>query len=102
MDPSRLLTQTITVRTQASASAFGDETFSTSTTIPARVQAGRDRSAEAISHTHVVYTATELHVTDKVWFPGDDTSDDTAARRPVSVASSPLPDGSAVLWKTLF
>jgi hypothetical protein len=97
------LAQTITVRSQTGAAADGgDPVFGPPRCVAARVQPGRDRNEDEISHTHVVYAASEIKADDRVWFPGDTTSDDTKARKPVHVEAMVHPTQGTIGWKALF
>lgn len=96
------LTQTITVRSQSGASVAGDPVYAARRTLAARVQQGRDRTQDAVEHTHVVYTEGELRPDDRVWFPGDNVLDDDAARRPVQINAMRDLTGTIIGWKGLF
>jgi hypothetical protein len=96
------LTQAITVRAQSGVSTAGDATFGQKRTQAARVQQGRDRDSDEKTHTHVVYTDREIQPDDRVWFPGDDTTDDDVARRPIRVDAMRDLGGAVIGWKVLF
>lgn len=102
MNFARLLPQTITRKQQSGVGSHGDPTYGSGSTMAARVQMGRDRQFEAIEHEGVLYTETELLVTDRVWLPGDSTSDDKLARRPLRTVASPSLGASQTLYKTAF
>lgn len=97
------LLSTCTKASQASTSADGDpETYTARTTFAARVQRSKARGAETIEHDAVLYTSTLILPTDRVWLPGDDTSDVNAARRPVEVSQhGDLDDPDSVLYRVL-
>jgi hypothetical protein len=95
------LTETITVKSQSSVDSDGDPSYGSASTMAARIQRGKDRDAEEIDHSMVLYTSTAIAVTDRVWLPEDDTSSADAARVPVSVSSSKDLDGGETLYKVL-
>lgn len=95
------LPHTITVKSQSSVDSNGDQTFGSASTMQARVQNGRDRDSESIDHSAVVYTTSEIKADDRIWLPGDDTSDTSKARQPIAVTRSESVDGGFTLWKTL-
>lgn len=95
------LTDTITIASQSAVGAKGDPSYGTKTTAAARVQAGRDRHETEIEHSHVIYTTSPVLVDDRIWLPGDSTSDTTLARRAVHVESSHDRGGTTTLYKVL-
>lgn len=95
------LIDTITIAQQSSVSESGDPAYGTQATVRARVQRGKDRNAEEIEHTHVIYTSTAIRVTDRVWLPEDDASSAEAARVPQAVQQTQGLDGDDTLFKVL-
>lgn len=94
---------TCTKASQASTSADGDpETYAARVTFLARVQRSKARGAETIEHDAVIYTSTPVLPTDRIWLPGDDTTDANDARRPVEVSQhADLDDPDTVLYRVL-
>lgn len=94
---------TCTKKSQSSTDSDGDPGgYGSAVTFKARVQRSKDRDATEIEHTAVIYTSTEVLVTDRVWLPGDSTSDVDLARRPAAVyRTADLDDPEAVLFKVL-
>lgn len=97
------LTSTCTKKSQGATDTDGDPTtYGSAVEFAARVQRSKDRTAEEIPHDAVLYTTTTILPTDRIWLPGDSTSDVDLARRPVSVyQTSDLDDPNAVLFKVL-
>ena len=95
------LNSTITVKSQSGAGTAGDPTYGSGTSVSARVQYGKDRTETEIAHDVVLYTTTEIKPDDRIWLPGDSTSDDTLARRPKKVSRSRSFGDADTLWKTL-
>lgn len=97
------LVDTATKRSQSTTDADGDPGgYGSAVAFACRVQRSRDRDATEIEHDAVLYTSTEVLPTDRVWLPGDSTSDVDLARRPVQVyRTHDLDDPRAVLFKVL-
>jgi len=93
------LTDSIKVAAQSGMSG-GNPTFAASTTVKARVQEGRDRSAPEIAHTHTIHTLTEIAASSRIWLPGD-AETAANARMPKRVSGSPNPLDGATVWKVL-
>jgi len=88
MDVSHLFLDTVTIAAQASVSEAGDPTFGSQSTIKARVEHGTKlvvSDGAQIQADHVVITTSPVLHTDRLWLPGDSTSDNNAARRPVVI-----------------
>lgn len=102
---SHLLTQTITVAPVTGVGNSGDPTYGAQVTKKARVQSGLKIVASGTESerqaTHTIYLEESVGLNDRIWLPGDNTADNTEARRPIDVAHSPLPDASLTLWKVL-
>lgn len=94
---------TCTKKSQSTTDSDGDPGgYGAAVTFAARVQRSKDRGSEEIEHDAVLFTSTEILVTDRVWLPGDSTSSDDLARRPVQVyRTADLDDPDAVLFKVL-
>lgn len=89
--PETRFNQTITFALLSGRDAYGRPTMGTQQTARARVQPSRklirDQSGAEVVSSYVVYTAAELDLSHRVWFPGTDTSSFNQARRPVAVDS---------------
>ena len=100
-----LLTVTVTVAEQNGIDNNAMPTYATAATKAARVERtnqikinkdGNEQLAQ-----HVVVTSTAIGLNARVWFPGDNTGDTTAARRPISVTQAQQPNGDT-LYETYF
>jgi hypothetical protein len=102
---SHLLTQTVTIAPMTGVGNSGDPTYGAQVTKKARVQTGIKIVASGTENerqaTHTIYLEESVGLNDRIWLPGDNTADTTAARRPIDVASSPLPDLSLNLYKVM-
>jgi hypothetical protein len=87
--PSDHFRQTITYAPLLGRDAYGKPTFGSSATAPARVQPQRKmiRTADGSEFlaSFVVYTAAPIALTDRVWFPGELSTDSNKARRPAAI-----------------
>lgn len=96
-----LLTDTVTLASQTGVSEAGEPTYAAKRTIRARVENGRDRTAEDVDHDAVVYTTEAVAPLDRIWLPGDDTSDASAARRAAKISYLSDPGGGLTLFVVL-
>lgn len=100
---THLLTDTVTIAAETGRSSYGDPTFGSQTTIAARVEAvdklviGPD--GNELRAQHAVASEDEIKTTDRMWLPGDDTADTTAARRALVVRYSRFPGETAGLYE---
>lgn len=103
MNITRLLIDTVTLSHQTAVSESGDPTLGTQTTIKARVEHGSKlltgAGGEALAYEHAFVTADAVLQTDRVWLPGDNTADATAARRPITVRKAATLDGATTLYE---
>lgn len=94
---SDFLTHRITVADASGRNAYGDPAFGAQRIMAARVVGkvnrviGRD--SEEITTDTVLYLAEPVSLEARIWLPGADVADAGAARRPVSITSSPDIDG---------
>lgn len=97
------LLHTATKKSQSTTDSDGDPGgYGSAVEFACRVQRSKDRTAEEVEHDAVLYTSTEILPTDRIWLPGDSTSDTNLCRRPVSVSRTyDLDDTEAVLFKVL-
>jgi hypothetical protein len=83
------MVDTVTVVSVAGRSNAGDPVFGPQREISARVEDGgylqRDSDGNELQAQHVLATEDEIKITDRLWLPGDDTSDFSASRRPLTV-----------------
>lgn len=95
--------QTVTFATKATVDGYGDPTFSAQTAISARVESKRDilrgTDGTEIESNHVVFSATQIPLDARVWLPGDNTADDSAARRVVDSRAIPSLRNTQVLYE---
>jgi hypothetical protein len=105
MNLTSWLTDTVTVAEPSGVSAYGDPTFGTKRTVKARVEGGpllvKDGSGVEVQADYRIVTESEISVQSRVWLPGDDTTDNNAARRPVSVRSASTKSGGATLYEVV-
>jgi hypothetical protein len=100
---AHLLTDTVTIASETGRSNTGDPTFGAQSTIAARVEEidqivllfdGNEARA-----THSVASEDEIKRTDRLWLPGDNTSDNTKARRALTVKHSRFPGETDGLYE---
>lgn len=100
-----LMIHTITLKSQAGKSSHGDPTYGGQTSISGRVEHKLQRiitpEGNAVNSEHMVISESEIKVTDRVWLPGDDTTDATEARRPIWVGKAETTDGY-ILYQAAF
>lgn len=103
MNVARMLTDTVTIAHQTSVSESGDPVFGSQSTFLGRVEhvsklvAGPDGTQ--MTADHVIATQAIVVQTDRLWLPGDDTSDNNAARRPITIRKATTFDGSTTLYE---
>jgi hypothetical protein len=99
------LTHTITIQSQTGVDGAGDPAWSAQTTLKARVEHGTKKlvgaNGEEKQAEHVAVTLTELSLEHRVWFPGDDTADLNAAKRPLMIKKADTFDGYTI-FETYF
>ena len=99
------LAQTIYIASPASVDAFGQITYDPPVAIPARVETGRDTKdegadGEELASRMLIITEAAITIMDRVWLPGDDQTDATLARRPLSVLALPDEKGAIDHYET--
>jgi len=106
------LAQTIYIASPASVDAFGQITYDPPVAIPARVEndssvkAGASGGAievedgEEKSTKMLIITEAAITIMDRVWLPGEDETDATLARRPLSVLALPDEKGAIDHYET--
>lgn len=94
---SHLMTDTITVQPLSGTTNWGDPSFGTARTQKARVEFVfnilRDSEGNERQSNARVATETEIGLHDRVFFPGDDTSDVEDARKVIQTETASTPDG---------
>ena len=101
MDVSSWLVDTVYVAQQTGASDHGDPTYGAPAAVKARVTQGRDRKAQEIDHTHVLWMQTAVRVDDRLWLDGDDSTNADLARIAVHVSVTHDKSGGSTLYKVL-
>lgn len=88
-DPTRLFQQTVTYALITGRDTYGKQTLGPQSTARARVEPTSKviRDVAQVEHVaaHVVYTAAAITLDHRVWLPGSNTADATAAKRPIQV-----------------
>lgn len=104
--PAHLFRQTISFALPTGRDVYNAPTLGEVSTARARVQPHRKliRDAFGAEHlaSHVVYTEAALTLAHRVWFPGENTADPNAARRPVGVDPFVNGEGVTVYYKVWF
>lgn len=98
MNIESYMVDTVTIKSVTSRDGAGDPVFGSARTIKARVEDGglifRDSDGNEIQPEHTFTTQSEVKLTDRVWLPGDDTTDANASKRPLIVRRARRRDGS--------
>ncbi len=99
-DFDHLLTDTVTVSSEASVSDSGDRVYGAQSTLPARVELKTQLviniDGNQVKADHVVASKVKINLTDRVWLPGDDTAKVNEARRPITLKQASLPWGGTM------
>lgn len=84
-----LLNQTISVAAKSSRDAYGDPSYDAASSVSAYVERRRQivemPTGEKVETTHWIVVESEIKTTDRIWLPGDSTSDPSLAHTPASV-----------------
>jgi hypothetical protein len=100
LDPSRRMTEVITVKRQNGHTSAGDPTWAAAFTCAARIERGAIDQADAEGRKAVkpirFFTTTELKIGDQVWLPESSTADSNAAQRVLTAVIHRALDGSVV------
>lgn len=106
----RQLNQTISVATLSSTDVYGKITWSTPTSVSARVELLDESTYRSYfggaplseyKTRHVIITENAIDETSHVWLPGDSSADATLARRPFQVLECIAEDGSVHHYETI-
>lgn len=106
MDPqiTASLKQTINVAPYSSALRAGDPTFGAAVAVSAYIEdkiiTVRGPSGNELKTSKLIITASAIGLQDRVWLPGDSTSDRTKGRSPVSVETFVDEVGNADHYET--
>jgi len=103
MNITSWLNQTIYVATKTGVDAFGNPTWGAPTAVKARVEGRMQRvvdtsGVEVVSDKQIL-TLTQIGQEDRIWLPGEDTSDTSKARIPKAIAEAPAKDGATQFWQ---
>lgn len=100
---AHLLTDTVTVAAEAGISGYGDPTYGSQTTVAARVEYDSKLltapDGSVLEVTHRIASIVEIPLRARVWLPGDNTGDNNAAKRVVSVGKGSTPDGRETIYE---
>ena len=81
----------------------GTPSYGSQYTAPARVEASDKKiigtDGNELQAEHAIATETEIKTTQRIWLPGDDTTDNTEARRALKVKNAREADGSGGHWE---
>lgn len=109
LDPelADLMNQTISVANETGRNLGGDPTFGAAAEVFAYVEefvkVVHDATGEERTTSHRIFTADTdtILITDGIWLPGDDDSDATLRRRPISAHPAIDEDGNVDHYRTL-
>lgn len=84
-----LMNQTINVATKSGRDSSGDPSYGTAADVSAYVEKRRGivelPTGEKVETSHWIVVESEIKLSDRVWLPGDSTSDPSLAYTPASV-----------------
>lgn len=101
---AHLLTDTVTYKVPTGVDGNGDPTYGAAATVKARVEygtktvinaGGTERQCEA-----VIVTEAEFPHDARIWLPGENTADASAAHRPILTKRAGRPGGGLTLCET--
>ena len=104
MSYSAMLTDEITVEDASGKDDYGEPSYINKRAIKARIENestivtdndGREKRSD-----HKIATMEVIHVKDRIWLPGTDTTIDAEARRPIRIESASTPSGSFTVFMT--
>jgi hypothetical protein len=97
------LIDTINVASATGTDNFGQPTYGTPRAINARVEAETrlviSPDGNQLMVNHKIAVAEQLYTTDRIWLPGDSTSDVTKARRSLLINSAATRIGTFRFWE---
>jgi len=97
MSLAEYMTDTITLADRTGATG-GTPSFGAQYAAAARVEASDKKilgtDGNELQAEHAIVTETEIKTTTRIWLPGDDTADNTAARRALRIKHAREADGS--------
>lgn len=106
MNVSSWLNETINVATRSSLGAGGAPTYNAAAPVKARheydVRTVRAADGTERQVEHHVTTVGEINPEDRVWMPGDSTSNVNLAKRPVRIQEGKDKAGNTTHWETRF
>ncbi len=96
---------TITVSPITGRSGSGDPTYGPQVTMKARLERNvrlKIGVDNALQDVHALVTSQPIVAGSRVWFPGDNTAQTNAARRPLAVKSASTKGGAYMFYETYF
>ena len=104
MNLRRFLHQEITVASVVAVDNRGQATLGPKRTVAVRVEGYRrlvrKANGQEATSDHKIFTDQTVLITDRIWLPGVDATDETKAKMPMSIDSVPsLHDTCSVLWE---
>ena len=104
MDVSGWLTQQVTIVPLASYDATGGPVYGGQVTVGARIIPKAElvvaaRTGQEAVSSHQIYVENPIYIEDRVFLPGDNTSDPTVAKVPIRVDQAYDKSGNPVYWK---
>ena len=104
MSFSAMLTDTITVARATGKDSYGDPTFGTKFTVRARVENEIKTTYDSTGRERVamqrIATTERINLQDRIWLPGENTSNVSDARTPIRVENASTPSGSFSVFMT--
>ena len=85
-----------------SLDGYGKPSYATARAVSCRVEGnsrvipGEQNEQQA---NHRIATLDEIKSDDKIWLPGDSTSDASLSKRPILITTATVKDGSQRLWE---
>jgi hypothetical protein len=99
------LTQSVAVATVTGRNSHGDPTFGSQRTVTARVEPLvrllRKPNGEEVYSSHSLLTDQAIAMHERIWLPGTNPADNTAARVPLEVRVTPSKVGDFSLYQVL-
>ena len=99
---AHLLIDTINVASVSGSNLKG-ETFGAAVAVKCKIEEGSERSigtdAISVERTDKFITLTEIKDNDRIWFPGQSTSDTTLARRPKKITKARQISNKQSVWE---
>ncbi len=101
----RWLIDSVTFAEPSGITEFGDPTFTSKQVIAARVEEGSfltiDEDNNELQATHKIATLIRIPEGSRIWFDGDDTTDNTVAKRVIRCSTAQTKRGTTRLFEAL-